>query len=129
MERIHLAGAGLSGRSVRYKVLSMPDVDAIEVSNIKAADKDASMWEIKQGIAMDGVRAMIQEVSEPHKPNQPAQDVQWRKVDAKTLMLEWAKLFTTKDTSVLRRLYDREHVVSEKEVDDLFAGKVSELAE
>jgi hypothetical protein len=123
---IHLTGKGMSGRLVRYRVLTFPEVQHNETQVARGLTKDTTKAEYDAMLNDLGREQMVVAVSEPVTPEKRL-EAKWRQVDPTTLTLEWNKLFTTRDTAALRMLYDREHTVTTSDIEAIMAGKVEEL--
>lgn len=121
--RVHLVGPGHSGRYVRYRVLSSTEVDQVEKLASDEMEKDSNTFDLNTAVARNGLERMVVAVTEPAKNGTvPA----FTPCTPGELSTQWAKLFTARDTAVLKRLYQREHVVTEAEVDAIMEGKVQE---
>ena len=127
-DRLHLFGPGHSGRAIRYRVLTPDEVEKAEQLAEADVNESTTVLALDKAVVREGLHMMIREVSEPVKPEAlPALTAeQWRKVDPRALSTDWPKLFTAKDTKLLQRLYRREHLVTEADLDKLMSGKVRE---
>jgi hypothetical protein len=128
---IHLTGKGMSGRLVKYKILPMPEIERIEQQIGREVTKGTSVLEYSRKLNDVGRKSMIVAVTEPMSPAErkatPPAAIKWQLLDIATVEIEWNRLFTTKDTVVLRSVYDQEHSISPAELEDIMAGKVEEL--
>lgn len=123
----HLKGHRMSGRVVRYRILSTKEIDDIERVCLKSATKDTTTVEYNADVITTAMRAMLVAVSDPCASIDQAKN--WRDLDAATLAGEWDKLFTQKDAKALKGLYVKEHVVTEQELNDIMGGVQAVLAE
>lgn len=124
---LHLKGHRMSGRAVKYRILSSTQIEEIERTSLKAATKETSVVEYNADVIQTATRAMIVAVSEPVKSLDEVKN--WQPMDAATLAMKWHELFTHKDATVLRRTYSKEHVVTEQELEAIMGGVKAVLAE
>ena len=129
-KRVHLgygkAGKkqhGYSGRAVRFRVLSTSELDHIKDLVAGKVDDNTKMAQYNDMLATLGVEQMVTGVSEPVAPESLG-SAPIRSLTPKEMFEERTKLFTTKDFELLKRLYFREHHVSDAEVDDIMGGIV-----
>ena len=115
--------SGYSGRAVRIVTLTPDQVDHNEKVAAEGLGKEATVYEFSNVATRLGLEQMVVEMTEPVSPEALSGEP-WRKVTAKELNAEWSTLFTSKDTTMLKRIYAREHVVTEAEVDMIMSGKV-----
>lgn len=127
MPRIHLDKKGCSGRGVRYRILTGPELEENEVQAAKLLDKDATRAAYNVGVMRLGLNMMIQAVT-PKDVKDPA-TATWEAVDQSKLDIKWTEYFTTRDTVILKAIFEREHGCTEAEVQDILSGKVEELAD
>jgi hypothetical protein len=123
--QIHLAGKGYSGRGVRYRVLPPDEIEHIEKVASGTLTKESTVYEFSSAVARMGIEQMVVEVTDPIEPGKQLNGQPWRKLSPEQAHNEWNKLFSTKDTQMLKRLYSREHAVTEEEVDRIMEGKVT----
>ncbi len=127
---------------VRYRVLSPAQVDEIEALAAGDMEQGSTIVDLNNATLKAGLERMVAQVSDPialvsaKSDDKSAEaetvnaqrfkDLKWREVTPGELSTEWNKIFTARDTSLLRRVFQREHVVSEAEVEAVLSGKVLE---
>jgi len=127
MFQIHLKARGCSGRGVRYRVLKPKEIDHHEIEAGKAVGKEGTIAEYNVEVKRMGLAAMVCEYTAPGLKE--IGGAQWTKATAEQLDTGWDDIFNTKDTSILREIYNVEHGTSRVEVDDILAGKAEVLAD
>lgn len=125
------------GRGVRYEILPTDMVEKIlatAFAKLTADGGNPSALELQRLATRNGARAMVKQVtkslcrSAADQTAAKADPAAWRTItDAEYAVdEEWAKLFGTKEEQLLSQVYDREHNVSQAEVNDVL-GKATEV--
>jgi hypothetical protein len=127
MFQIHLKGEGYSGRGVRYRILSPSELDRNEITAAKTLDDGFTRAEYQVEVQRLGVVQMI--VSYTDGSVQDPQTAKWTPANSALLDTQWDSIFCTKDSGVLRAIFQREHGVSKEEVDAILKGKAEVLAD
>lgn len=127
LEQIHLNKKGCSGRGVRYRPLSISQMDKNELAAAKDLDEGFTQTEYSAKVLQFGLQDMIVSVTDPGLKT--LDGATWHKLDTQTLAVTWETYFTTRDTSILRRIYNTEHGCSQVEVEEIMSGKVQVLEE
>lgn len=131
-KQYHLKGSGFSGRGVRLRQLEPQEIDAVFRSAAKTAGTEATLADIRILEQHECVLRMIVEVTEKAGLDVLGPDTKWRKCTVAELDDEdgthrFGKLFTAKDTALLRRFYRDWHQLSENEIEAI-AGKAQEVS-
>lgn len=146
--QIHLRGPGYSGRAVRYRVLTPAQVDHNEKLAGESIGDKGTVYEFSNAAVKLGLETMIAQVTEapvhvetrvevaPDGAKKTVQvprfdEAKWVAVNADVLCTPegWARFFTTKDTTLLKQVYGREHTVSPADLDAVLEGKVLVVAD
>jgi hypothetical protein len=126
--QIHLQGRGMCQRGVRYRVLTVDQIEHNERQIATELSKESSMMEYRAKVARLGLEEMIIAVSDPVTPEK-IMSASWKAVTGDSLSRDWSTLFNAKDTAVLKSIYANEHTVSQEELDLIMAGKQTVLVE
>lgn len=132
--QVHLHGYGLSGRAVRYRILTPSEVDKVELLARGELAVDGNMLDFQAAVAKNGLEHMLVAVSEssvspqrfrcePNEDGTKPAPINWRPMSPGELATAWNDLFTSRDTTLLKRLYAREHVVTEADLELIMVGK------
>jgi hypothetical protein len=133
--QIHLKGAGMSGRGVRFVMLA-PQVkrksDALAASLL---GKDATNLEYFQSRILEGTKSFITHVTEKHSLDTLfGDDLKWQRVtysDLNTpdspLCLDGGDVFTPADVETLQGLYRLFHEPSQEQVQTIM-GEAKPIA-
>jgi hypothetical protein len=117
--RVLLSGKGFSGRGVECKLLTADQVDAVDnaLNALLEPGDTAFTARIKQ--LKLGAQSMIRRVTEKGglKSDDEMNAAKWVDVDVESLGADWAKYFNAKDTQLLRSIYEKNHGVSNAEVE------------
>lgn len=130
-KQFHLNGNGFSGRGVRLRQLEPQEIDTAFRSAAKTAGTEATLADIRVLEQHECVLRMIVEVTE--KAGLDTLDgAKWRKPTVQELEddagpMRFGRLFTAKDTALIRRLYRDWHQLSEAEIEAI-AGKAQEVS-
>ncbi len=131
-EQVHLAAknkdgkrTGYSGRAVRYRLLSSDEVSHIERECSKLIKPGTTNFEFSEAIASMGAQAMVTEVTEGPVDREGLPTAKWMKVTQEQMLNSWSSFFNAKDTAVLKKLYQVDHGVNDKELEEIVEGKVS----
>jgi len=127
MFQIHLKGEGFSGRGVRYRILTPSELDRNEITAAKTLDDAFTRAEYQVEVQRLGCVQMI--VAYTDEGVTETQTAKWTTASAATLDTQWDSVFCTKDSGVLRAIFQREHGVSKDEVDAILKGKAEVLAD
>jgi sensor c-di-GMP phosphodiesterase-like protein len=117
---------GYSNRAVRYRMLTVDQMNAASSEAAKLAGEQASEREIYQLMLMSSLYLMVLEVTDP--TDEPLKEkTRWHKTNSVSFMtpgdpLSWSVLFTAKDTALLQSMYRKWHQVPAIEV-EMLAGK------
>lgn len=114
---------GYSYRVVSIRTLPPETLEKIEIAAAQELTAQSTMTELHGRITRHALNAMIVGVSDPCEPKDRT-TVKLRRVNAEQMAEERNKLFTTKDQILLRRCYDEEHTVSQKEIDAIMGGAI-----
>ena len=123
MNQIHLKRPGMSGRAVRYEVLSTKEVEAAESAAARAVTKESTMGEYNNEVTRLEMQMMIKSMTEPVK-EADLPTAKWLPTSAQDLDMQWSKYFNVKDTAALKRICTDEHTVSQSDIDAIMEGKV-----
>lgn len=128
--RIHLGigksgkkSEGYSGRAVRFRVLTTAEIDHIKALVAGEVTENTKLSQYNDMLAAVGVEQMVTGVSEPVTP-ETLGAAKFRAMTPEAMAADRRTLFTTKDFELLRKLYFREHHVSDAEVEDIMGGIV-----
>ena len=122
----HLKGKGFSGRAVRVRVLDPDEVSENLLAAAKLVGPQASIIELKKVEWRNGIKRMIQEISDPCvDPMSP--DMKWKKNTA-GMLDDMGAIFTSKDVLALEAIYRDYHEVIPDEVEAI-AGKAVPVSE
>lgn len=128
IHQVHLKKPGCSGRAVRYRILKPSELDHNEIQVARGLDKDDTVAQYQVEVQKLGLYMMVSAYSDPN-PKDLNGGAKWTKVDPDAIEAQWNDIFTTKDTAILKQIYNREHGTSQAEVEDILSGKVDVLEE
>jgi hypothetical protein len=122
-QRILLAGNGMSGRGIQFRVLGPDEKRAVDLDAARAAGKDANSSTVYELAVRDGMTRMLTHITEQCGVTDLQQpDLVWHKVSLTDLAVPdseyylWRKgLFTTRDLEFIEAIYSRIHAVSKDE--------------
>jgi hypothetical protein len=123
--QIHLNKKGCSGRGVRYRILTAAQLEQNELAAVKTLDEGFTGVEYTLETGRLGLLDMVTHVTEAGLKTLDA--AKWMPLANGTLTTQWSTYFNTRDTMILKRVFQAEHGVSQAEVDDILSGKVEVL--
>jgi hypothetical protein len=124
MFQVHLSGKGLCGRAVRYETLDAEQIEQIEAATANALGKEVLFSEYRRKVAMEALGRMISSYTEPvAEKDLPA--AKWLPRPPDGILRHWKELFGARDSAMLRQIYEREHSVSDADVEAIMGKKVA----
>lgn len=122
-----LSAKGCSGRGVRFRELTAPEVDGLAVEAIKAIGSDATVAQFRIAETREGIVRMLTSVTRKggltRATVRELRPADWQPLTEADLMnpngeLAYEKLFrNSKDHAVLGALFAQYHKVSQSELD------------
>jgi hypothetical protein len=119
----------MSQRGVRYKILSMSDVEAADVAAGRECTPDSLQSEFQSKSERNGMEMMVIAVTDKPCKAEELQTATWKSVGPEYLHENWSKHFNLKDTIALKAIYRKEHSLTQKEVDEIMEKKVEMIDE
>lgn len=114
---------GYSGRVVRVSPLPVEKLDALEVAAARELQPGSNGAEYSSIFSRMAIESFVVAVSEPCEPDART-TVAMRSLSAEEMNRERKKLFTPKDQILIKRVYDRMHAVTDKELDAIMGGAI-----
>ncbi len=128
VSQILLSATNCSGRGVRYKLLTPSERERVQLNAGKHVGPDTTILELRNLENRFGVQAMIvaytKQTGFKDESKLMVENVVWQNTDAMELEDQYNKLFTAKDDAVLCRVYQKNHEVSESEVDAIMGKSI-----
>jgi hypothetical protein len=125
--QLHLNGKNMSGRGVRYRMLSDREVDRNEAEAARGAREGSVNGEIWSATKRLGLEQMVVAMTEPGQKDLGG--AVWRKTTPQELSEGWSGFFNAKDTAVLVEAYESKHEASKAELDAVMGKEVEVLAD
>jgi len=127
---IHLVGAGYSGRAVKFRELTIPELDDVSLRANKGLDRDSTQQEYLLAVRRCGIRAFLVAVTAPLPAGADilAGDVKWEPLNEERLTMDerwkYENIFRVKDDAIIAREYSKLHDPSFAEASEL-VGKLT----
>jgi len=121
--QVHLAGKGCCRRAVRYRHLTVEEIESIELSVADDLGKDVKMGVYWRQCELECLELSIQSFTEPVAPEDLAK-AKWQK-KGPMFGTQMRQIVEAKDLDLLRGIFRREHKASEADLDAILEKKVA----
>src|SRR5579862_8405131 len=111
LQQVHLSGKGCCGRGVRYRRLTVEEIETIELGVAEDLGKDVKMGAYWRQCEIECLQLSIQSFTEPVAPADLAK-AKWQK-KGPMFASQMREIFAAKDLDLLRGIFRREHKASE----------------